>query len=358
MIKNDPSEFQPQLESLHGIYRGVIEDNNDPEKRGRCKIRIFGVHTDNKNKDEFDGIPTDELPWSDPCLSLFEGSVSGFGNFTVPLQGSHVFLFFESGHILKPKYFASAPGVPSNPSDPSMGFNDPSGSYPASHRLNQPDFHKLAREETKDTIVDSKTQNLIKNIEKALSKGSWGEFSPAYNAKYPNNIVYATHSGIIIELDSTPGEQRIHVYHPSNSYIEIDKNGNVVVKNVGNKQEISMQEKNQYVGTDKNITINNNKSEFIKSNEYKQTDGNKEEEIGGNKTLTISGNYDISVGGNCTITVSGNASVTASQVDVTSSGNTNVTAGGSLSITSTGMSMNGGSGSSCEMSAGTISLNP
>jgi len=61
MIKNDPSEFQPQLEILNGIYRGVIEDNNDPEKRGRCKIRVFGINTENKTKTNFDGIPTEEL---------------------------------------------------------------------------------------------------------------------------------------------------------------------------------------------------------------------------------------------------------------------------------------------------------
>ena len=25
------------------FYRGVIEDNNDPEKLGRLKVRIFGI---------------------------------------------------------------------------------------------------------------------------------------------------------------------------------------------------------------------------------------------------------------------------------------------------------------------------
>ncbi|NCD00181.1 MAG: hypothetical protein EOL95_10840 [Bacteroidia bacterium] len=33
----------------------------------------------------------------------------------MPLQGSHVFLFFENGNIQYPKYFASSPGVPVNP---------------------------------------------------------------------------------------------------------------------------------------------------------------------------------------------------------------------------------------------------
>ena len=62
MIRNDPSEFQPSSEKIHGIHRGVIEDNRDPEKRGRCKVRVFGIHTDIKIPTQFEGIPTDELP--------------------------------------------------------------------------------------------------------------------------------------------------------------------------------------------------------------------------------------------------------------------------------------------------------
>jgi hypothetical protein len=62
MIKNNPQDFQPTPHELHGIYRGVIENNNDPKKMGRCKIRVFGVHTKTKVKSKTDGIPTEELP--------------------------------------------------------------------------------------------------------------------------------------------------------------------------------------------------------------------------------------------------------------------------------------------------------
>lgn len=39
-------------------WQGVVEDNNDPLKLGRCKVRILGYHTDDKKQ-----IPTDALPW-------------------------------------------------------------------------------------------------------------------------------------------------------------------------------------------------------------------------------------------------------------------------------------------------------
>ena len=36
---------------------GCVEDRMDPEKMGRCKVRIFGYHTDNKQL-----LPTKDLP--------------------------------------------------------------------------------------------------------------------------------------------------------------------------------------------------------------------------------------------------------------------------------------------------------
>ena len=48
--------------NFSGIYRGVVADNQDPEKRLRCKVRIFGLHTSKFEKTDGEGIPTDELP--------------------------------------------------------------------------------------------------------------------------------------------------------------------------------------------------------------------------------------------------------------------------------------------------------
>lgn len=201
MIKNDPKDFIPKDDKLNGIYRGVIEDNKDPEETGRCKIRIFGVHTESKVKDKetLEGIPTEELPWAEPALGLFEGSISGYGAWTVPLQGSHVFLFFENGHILEPRYFASAPGKPEDKNHgfkEEDGFSDPDDKYP--EKTGETDWHEKARGD-----------------------------------KYPNNLVFATREGIIIELDNS-NEKRVKVTHPSNTYIEIDNNGNIYIDSVNN----------------------------------------------------------------------------------------------------------------------------
>lgn len=328
MIKNSIENIRPNEDRLDGIYRGVIEDNNDPEKAGRCRIRIFGVHTDNKIKTELDGIPTDELPWAEPALSLFEGSVSGFGSWTVPLQGSHVFLFFENGHILQPRYFASAPGIPTESPDKKSGFNDPDGNYPVSevnaphepNGLNEPDFHKLGRSEGLDsTIVQSKTDNKRSGISTA-DGGSWDEPDPYYSAEYPNNKVFASNSGIVVEIDDTNGEERIHIYHPSNSYIEINKDGDMIIRNAGDRFDI----------------VDGNRKTFD-TNSDSTTNSNKTDKIGSNKTEDVGSDRSISVGGNETKEVTGNKDDTisgAATKDVTN--NDEETVGGIKSVTATG----------------------
>lgn len=47
------------------------------------------------------------------------------------------------------------------------------------------------------------------------------EFPTAYATEYPYNTTYTTKSGHAIELDDTPGHERIHIWHKSGCYEEI-----------------------------------------------------------------------------------------------------------------------------------------
>ena len=279
MIKNDLESYQPQEGKLTGIYRGVVEDSkSDPQNAGRCKIRVFGVHTDNKRKSGLDGIPTEDLPWAEPALGLFEGSVSGYGAWTVPLQGSHVFVFFEAGHPLEPRFFASVPGIPSESPDGRKGFNDPDEQYP--DKIGEPDYSRLARNEDIDqTIVQTKSDN--KDTGVSTVTGSWDEPEPYYSAEYPENKVIHTHSGIVVEIDDTEGSERVHVYHPSNSYIEINSDGSMVIRNAQDKFEI--------VDNDKKQHIQNNLDRTVDSNRTSEVGGDEDEHIGGDRTVDTDG---------------------------------------------------------------------
>ena len=136
MIKSRLDSVQPEPTKFFGIYRGVVEDNSsDPYKSGKIKVRVFGLHTPKRVKTDVEGIPISELPWAQPALSLFEGSISGFGAFAIPLQGSHVFVFFENGNPMHPIYFASAPAIPNTEPSFIEGFNDPEGNFPTMNQI-------------------------------------------------------------------------------------------------------------------------------------------------------------------------------------------------------------------------------
>lgn len=107
-MKNKIDDYN-LVSNFNGIYRGVVEDNNDPNQTMRCRIRIFGLHTSKFEKVDGEGIPTDELIWAEPAIPITGGGASGFGTFGVPLQGTQVFLFFEGGSFLQPRYFAWSP---------------------------------------------------------------------------------------------------------------------------------------------------------------------------------------------------------------------------------------------------------
>ena len=273
-----------------GIYRGVVEDNNPKDpitnelcKDGRIKVRVWGLHTELKIKttssNPFEGIPTDDLPLAYPAYGLIEGSMSGFGLWSVPLQGSQVLVFFEAGNHMKPIYFATVPGIPRYKPDINIGFNDPDGVYPTEHRLNESDFHRLARDVNADTVHTTRTNNREQGVTTAKG-GTWDEPEPTYDTEYPHNIVFATHGGIVIEVDSTDTKQRLHIYHPSNTFIEINADGDMIIKNKGDKYNI--------VGGDKNELVNFNSHETVKTNKTIKVEGDMNIEVIGTANIKAS----------------------------------------------------------------------
>lgn len=90
-------------EILENSYVGVIEDVDDPNFEGRCKIRVFGVYED-FDKD-LGSIPTDELPWAYPLHEMRYGK-AGSGSFSSPRKDAKVKVYFD-GDIYTPRYYAN-----------------------------------------------------------------------------------------------------------------------------------------------------------------------------------------------------------------------------------------------------------
>jgi len=75
------------------FYIGVVESRDDPEKMGRCKVRVFGIHSDSKIL-----LPTRDLPWAIPLLPTTSASISGLGiSPTGIVPGSWVLLIMLDG---------------------------------------------------------------------------------------------------------------------------------------------------------------------------------------------------------------------------------------------------------------------
>ena len=74
-------------------YLGCVEDNRDPEKLGRLKVRIA----------PYSELATEELPWAYPKLGT-HGNSAEYGGLNVPEVGSQVRIDFPSKDLTAPYY--------------------------------------------------------------------------------------------------------------------------------------------------------------------------------------------------------------------------------------------------------------
>ena len=135
------------------------------------------------------------------------------------------------------------------------GFVDPTATYPTKEYANRPETNKLATGDIRGTVVQHKEKNRMLGAQ--LPNGeSWDQPLSPFKGEYPYNKVIQTESGHIIEMDDTPGSERLHVYHRSGTYIEIDANGSVVKRTKGSSYEII--DKNNYVAINgrTNVSVN------------------------------------------------------------------------------------------------------
>lgn len=86
------TKMDEDIKPIENSWVGKVIDNKDPDKIGRCKIRIQGY---------YEGIEDDDLPWALPSPS-FLGSYRG--SFVVPQNGTLVNGHFDQGDENVPIY--------------------------------------------------------------------------------------------------------------------------------------------------------------------------------------------------------------------------------------------------------------
>ena len=77
-------------------YLGLVEDNNDPKKLGRVRVRIS----------PYSELATQDLPWACPILGG-HGNSAEYGGINVPELGSQIRVTFPSRDLTAP-YFSGA----------------------------------------------------------------------------------------------------------------------------------------------------------------------------------------------------------------------------------------------------------
>ena len=138
------SDFQNRLGHDDFVWWiGVVEDRGDPLHLGRCRVRIFGSHTENLQL-----IPTSSLPWATPLYPVNDSRT-----FSTPMEGDYVFGFFMDGLSSQaPAMLGVFPAIPQEDVDAVTGKG-----FHAKAKLTN---STLTANDTASPIVSTKTPEM------------------------------------------------------------------------------------------------------------------------------------------------------------------------------------------------------
>lgn len=348
-------------------FIGVVEDRKDPLKIGRVRVRVFSIHTDNKNF-----IPTDDLPWAMVVAPITHASTSGVGRSpTGIVEGAWVYgVFLDEKEYQQPLVIGTINGIPTEAADPSIGFHDPNAHYPTTDPdvsdLDEPSVTRLARDEdaekhihlinkrkNKDDLgtIKSAAATRIPTVladkdDKFYGRLEWVEPHPRFGGQdkeypegvtqstWPLNHVWHSESGHVLEVDDTPDGERIQIYHTKGSFVEMQPDGCVVTKMANTNYTIMMSDNNVYIKGNVSLTVDGDVRSVVHGNKIEEVDkdyhltvrgdmrthiGGSEgkvvitdqsTQINGNQALRISKNRDFILVGNLTEDITGNRTKT------------------------------------------------
>jgi hypothetical protein len=208
----------------------------------------------------------------------------------------------------------------------SPGFSDPNRKYPKYEYEGLSDINKLAVGNRSHLLFKIKEAQKTENIQIGRAEKRWSEPEPAYAASYPYNQVIETEAGHVIELDSTPNAERIHIFHKKGTYIEIDVNGTMVRKVLGDNYEVLDRNNFVYVKGANNLTVEGKTSIYVKDNAVIEVDGD----------VSVTGHRDAVVQAARNLAVSGKNLVLSGKdgVNIVSDGAINLQAGSDININS------------------------
>lgn len=300
-------------------FLGVVEGRQDPLFLGRVQVRVIALHSQSLND-----IPSTELPWASVMESATGGQIFG-----TPKEGSVVFGFFADGtNGQLPIIIGILPGIPTQRPNTGQGFNDlrtpaqiqlspkkpvsrkynTDGSgiqiteldvstaanqaflrHPTPDELDQPSYSGVTRNvDLANTVIQARKTNLDTGVTTATGI-NWSEPYPAFNPLYPYNNAVESESGHVVEIDDTPGNERLAMTHRTGTFWEMYPDGTKVEKVTRSKYEIVMADDYVHIMGKAFVTVS--------GNAYVQVTGDAMIDARNDLNLNVAGDLDVSVGG-------------------------------------------------------------
>jgi len=240
---------------------GTVVDINDPEKLGRVKVKVYGLH---------DNIESKELGWSKCLTSTNTPAQFGHGasvNLQVGTLVSCVALDITLQEFIV------------------------TGTLP--------------------TKTDGAKDNNVRVRGEADPHADepLGTYEPGscYEPVYPYNNVMETESGHVKEYDDTPGAERIKERHKSGTQYEIQASGSKVERIVSDNYQL-------VCGHD-TVEVKGNVRIIVSGHCDLAVSKDLTARVGGNMTSTVTGNMTADITGTTSLTGIGDISITQNGID-------------------------------------------
>ncbi len=318
-------------------FTGVVEDIYDPYEMGRIKVRCFGYHTEDLNRQS--GIPTQKLPWAHVMMPITSASCSGIGeSATGVVQGSWVVGFFRDGEACQdPIVLGTLPSrTPLSKVEGEVGFRDPYGEHPRTDndidnpRQSRSDYADTDSFRNRNTSVDDTKyvdkdgkkvgvptaqppttdtlKNVIKKDDKFFEVKRWihEEQKEVCHPTYPFNHVKNYDCGHVIEFDETPTKERIVIQHSAGTFEQIDSSGSKTTYVTGNNYQVVIKDQHVNVKGFCNLTVDKDVRTLVKGDYYLEVEkdyhllihGNKHEKVCMSDFLEVGKNQQIKINNN------------------------------------------------------------
>ena len=298
------------------FFIGVVEDNKDPSQLNRVRVRIFGKHTEDLTL-----LPTESLPWYNVVMPVTSASTSGVGQTIGLVQGSWVFGTFVDGpNEQEALILGSLPGESTQPSQDGEGFKDPDAIYPrntgsdtpksASGTVSFPYTSRVAQGVTDIPIalpphLSTLEPDSIPVEDEGISIPNPSTYC---QPQYPYNNVNETESGHVIELDDTPGYERISTTHTSGTSSDIIQDGSKIDTIVGDGYTVHSKDNTVYIVGKCNLSVDGDINV--------KCEGNYVLDVGKDLLIDVKGNIKTKVNGDTLTEVIGKREVNIGASDM------------------------------------------